>query len=62
MGFGIDSRPDPEEDREIRASDSNLMVLSVGRFDVYKLFIVEPGLNPVRCNAQANAIPFVVLK
>ena len=35
---------------------------SAGRFDVYKLLVIEPGFNPVGRNAQANTIPFVVLK
>ncbi len=35
---------------------------SAGCFDVYKLFVVKPGLNSVRRNAQANAIPFFILK
>ena len=35
---------------------------SAGRFYVYKLFIVEPGFNPVGRHAQANTIQFVVLK
>jgi len=35
---------------------------SAGRFYVYKLFIIEPGLNPVGRNAQTNTIPFFVLK